>query len=198
MGKLEYICISRVSHHHPYQQYTADEDNSQVKKQKQDKTKTNKKTNKQSPPQKKNRYGLSLWKGWFYTNVHIFFFSFFFFSGEGGDGGQEESTLKRQWQVKFIQLCYLRERRALQFLHDVAEMTKPCISNFGVNDFLHFFFLVSSESDFVLTKVCMSIFKDVILTEPCNLHDLYPVLTAMYVSVFSWAFHFFEIQGFVI
>ena len=29
-----------------------------------------------------------------------------------------------------------------------------------------------SKSDFVLTKLCISIIQDVLLTESCNLHDL--------------------------
>ena len=58
-------------------------------------------------------------------------------------------------------------------------MIKPCLSNFGENDFFFvlfcffFSFFVTSNSDFVLTKFCMSVCKDVLLTEPCNLHDLY-------------------------
>ena len=47
----------------------------------------------------------------------------------------------------------------------MAEMIKPCTF------FIHF--SVASKSDFVLTKFCMSICKDVLLAEPCNLHDLY-------------------------
>ena len=47
-------------------------------------------------------------------------------------------------------------------------MIKPCISNFGENDFDISFFL-AGKSDFVLIKFCMSICKDVLLTKPCNL-----------------------------
>ena len=35
------------------------------------------------------------------------------------------------------------------------------------------FFFVASKSDFVQTKFCMSVYKDILLTEPCNSHDLY-------------------------
>ena len=41
--------------------------------------------------------------------------------------------------------------------------------------------------------------KDVLLTEPCNLHDLFTLaLPAINAFMLSWTFHFFEIQGFII
>ena len=49
--------------------------------------------------------------------------------------------------------------------HMAAKMTKPCLSTFGENDFFHYF--VASKMDVVLTKLYMSICKDVLLTEPC-------------------------------
>ena len=39
--------------------------------------------------------------------------------------------------------------------------------------FFFFSFFVTNKSDFVLTKFGMSICRDILLTEPCNLHDLY-------------------------
>ena len=50
-------------------------------------------------------------------------------------------------------------------------MIDTCISSFGKNYFFVIFF-VANKSDFVLTKFCMSICKDVQFTEPFNLHDL--------------------------
>ena len=44
-------------------------------------------------------------------------------------------------------------------------MIKPCIL---VTTFFSFFFFVTSKSDFVPPKFCMSICKDVLLTEPYN------------------------------
>ena len=67
-------------------------------------------------------------------------------------------------------------------------MIKPCISNFGENYLFHFHFLFlffnflfiylfifffANKSDFVLTKFCVSICRDVLRSEPFNLHDLY-------------------------
>ena len=49
---------------------------------------------------------------------------------------------------------------------------KTFLSQFLLTTIFFFFFFVASKSDFVQTKLCMSICKDVLLTEPCNLHDL--------------------------
>ena len=75
-------------------------------------------------------------------------------------------------------------------------MIEPGISNYGENYFFHFF--VTSNSDFVLTKFCMSICKDVLLMKLCNLHDLYSCIDSNECFMLSWTFHFFEIQGIII
>ena len=82
----------------------------------------------------------------------------------------------------------------------VTEMINPCIWNVGENDFF-FFFLVSGKSDFVLTKFCMSICTDVLLTEPsCNLHDLYTCIDSdecfyalLIISLF-WDIRFYHLS----
>ena len=59
----------------------------------------------------------------------------------------------------------------------VAEIIIPCISKFGENNsffpffFFFFFFVVMSRSDFVLTKFCMSVCKDVVTFITC-IHTL--------------------------
>ena len=60
------------------------------------------------------------------------------------------------------------------------------------------FFLVTNKSDFVLTKFCMSICKDVLLMEPFNLHDLYSytdsnVLCSPELSLF-WDTRFYHLS----
>ena len=49
---------------------------------------------------------------------------------------------------------------------------KTLCLNFLVKMTLFHFIFVASESDFLVTKLCMLISKDVLLTEPCNLHEL--------------------------
>ena len=60
----------------------------------------------------------------------------------------------------------MRKTSSIKYVQSVTEMIKPCISNLGENDFFSFF--VASKSDFVLTKFCMSMCKDVLLTKPCS------------------------------
>ena len=57
--------------------------------------------------------------------------------------------------------------------------------------------LCASKLDFVLiTKFCKSICKDDLLTEPCNLHDLYSCIDSINVLMHSWTFHIFWDTGF--
>ena len=79
------------------------------------------------------------------------------------------------------------------YSHFVAKMIKPRISNLGVNDFF-----VASKSLVVLTTFCMSICKDVLLTERCNLHGQYSCIDSNECLMLSWTFHFFETRGSII
>ena len=69
-------------------------------------------------------------------------------------------------------------QQANQYKCIVSEMIKKkkkkklCISIFGENNFFFPIFFFTIKSDFVLTKCCMSICKDVQVTELCNLLDL--------------------------
>ena len=81
----------------------------------------------------------------------------------------------KSWGMHLIsrQFSPIRLLKSLDIHHHTITGDETLNLKFLWNVFFpFFFFFIASKSD-ILTKFCISICKDVLLTEPCNLHDLY-------------------------